>query len=223
MAYLPIKKVDTAGELYWDDVRRNQQYHRIVGGMAWPQGVNDGALVVLGESALKDHATSRFLIYVLHESVGPIPELFLTMQDLVEGYQMEAFLGDPSDEGMMVQLRSFNGEQGLKNLPSVGLRQSFLIKQKGNINSAWQLVKRHLDPGAKILHLGEPSMLREIVDSLTPEDLSKVASISQQPLLAALAYALGFLHTYRYQGPGGYPRIQSCAITEYDEFNYGVD
>jgi hypothetical protein len=219
------KKIDRKGESYWTDA--NRDYDRVVGGMAWPQGMDPGAVIIIGEGTVEDNATKRVPLYLLEERFEPIAQIFRTMRDLFAGYRMDiAFLGDPSDEAMMARLYAFNREQPVgRRGATVGLNESLLAKTPNNINAGWQLIEGYLGKGRKILHLPKESRLQSSIETLSPEDTKGSGNIARWPLLAAVVYVLDYFDRYRDSGPSEdemrrIEKQQEEANKDYDAFSY---
>ena len=68
---LKVRKDQFNGRRYYEDQRTGVKYRRLVGGIAWPFGSDDGACVVLAESYNPDFETQRQKVFRLEEFVSP--------------------------------------------------------------------------------------------------------------------------------------------------------
>ena len=193
MALIEKKKRDwPTTESYLINVKTEERFNRVVGGIAWP-GKNPGFLVVIGEDHEKDQTLQNRHYRILAEYSS------LSLNDLVRrGSEFSAnfcahpFYGDEKERWAMEHMRKSGFYLNLTAAPFVDDPTAF----KGYMHTIRELAH----PTAKSLHFGSESHLPAHLAALTPDDMMTTAKVAfeQYPAITALGFAVFALEIYSY-------------------------
>lgn len=191
---MPIleKTVLPDGKILHVDTSTGQSFRRVEGGLAWP-GLGPGFGLVVGEAAVLDQTVGRFPLHVLYEFEElDLGRLIDRAVETAREYQVDLWHGDRGDRValsiMMEKQQDFyrEGLVGVNLVPAPGGEEPLAFR------FCTEVMREFLQPGRKLLYLGEESRL-PIVLQEAPPDLSLAGSAAEFPAIAALAYVTAAL------------------------------
>jgi hypothetical protein len=192
------KKIHMDGEPYYFNTETMEKYGEIVGGLAWPE-TTEGFLVVVAVDFLEDTELEARHIRVLEEATESDINTFLKHAlELKKHFSpfMGAirFYGDTTSLAMMELLDQFNRDRRHRGLDPFYLTEAPQLKDPKKLEFYAQLIRKYTQPGRKTLHFcntGLPGYLM----GLWPDEIDK--NVLDHPPVAALAYALAVLNTWK--------------------------
>jgi hypothetical protein len=192
------KKIHMDGEPYYFNTETMEKYGEIVGGLAWPE-TTEGFLVVVAVDFFEDTELEARHIRVLEEATESDINTFLKHAlELKKHFSpfMGAirFYGDTTSLAMMELLDQFNRDRRHRGLDPFYLTEAPQLKDPKKLEFYAQLIRKYTQPGRKTLHFcntGLPGYLM----GLWPDEIDK--NVLDHPPVAALAYALAVLNTWK--------------------------
>lgn len=192
MARIRALRDNITGEPFFENTETRVQYRRIMGGLAWPEGVRSGCALVLGELRTKDNVLeTRRQVFVLDEKSNDEPAGIVkdlaALQDNWLVWQWATPIVDPR----VYLLDDYNDER--RRIHRAPIRYTspdrWTGKGEGLMSFYRSLVQRRtgLD-SEKTLHLGPGRICADEIGKLQPEDASRKPT--DFPAAAALFFAL---------------------------------
>lgn len=194
------KELSLTEQVIYHDRESGRYYRRIIGGLGWGQPPEKGALVVVGEDLRERQGLRARQLWVVAERE------VLGMQALYAGcLELRRFFGAErwvADKGRREQVALFNqaqssyGEEWVRDewgnrIEPIYLRAAALSDQALKVKSILELLDDLLEPGRKILFLGEESRAGRARANLSYEDMGR--PLADFPWLAALGFAVAEL------------------------------
>jgi hypothetical protein len=192
------KKIYADGEPYYFNTETTEKYGEIAGGLAWPEA-KEGFLVIAAVDSLENTELESRHIRVIAQASESNIEVFLK-RALELQRQFSPFMetirlyGDTTSLAMMELLDQFNRDRRHRGLDPFYLTETPQLKGPQKLEFYAQLIRKYTQPGRKILHFCDTSLPSYLV-SLSTSEISK--SVLDHPPVAALAYALAVLSTWR--------------------------
>ena len=175
------KVLNIRSEVVYQDKEVERAYRRIVGGLAWPTGIDAGYLVVLGEEFLEDVGLKARRLWLIKEDEGTsIKVLHGKMLEMRAFWGADIWVTDRSQEANMRIFRQAN--RGLED--ALVLQGAPMYGER--VSAVMPAVFELLQAERKILTLGT-GQVQEAIRILRVEDMKK--PISDIPILAALGHA----------------------------------
>ena len=192
------KKIYTDGEPYYFNTETMEKYGEIVGGLAWPK-TTEGFLVIVAVDFFEDAELEARHIRVLEEATESDINTFLKHAlELKKHFSpfMGAirFYGDTTSLSMMELLDQFNRGRRHRGLDPFYLTEAPQLKDPKKLEFYAQLIRKYTQSGRKILHFCDTALPSYLI-GLSLEEISK--SVLDHPPVAALAYALAVLSTWK--------------------------
>jgi len=192
------KKIYQDGEPYYFNTETGEKYGEIVGGLAWP-GVKEGSLVIASVDLFEDAELEARHIRVLAEASESDIDIFLRYAlELQKRFspllQTIRFYGDTTSAAGMELLDRFNKDRRTRNLDPFYVTEAPQLRTPQKLEFYSQLLRTYTQPGRKILHFCN-TILPGYLASLSLHEISE--SILDHPPVAALAYAMAALTTWR--------------------------
>jgi len=192
------KKIHTDGEPYYFNTETMEKYGEIVGGLAWPK-TTEGFLVIVAVDFFEDAELEARHIRVLEEATESDINTFLKHAlELKKHFSpfMGAirFYGDTTSLSMMELLDQFNRGRRHRGLDPFYLTEAPQLKDPKKLEFYAQLIRKYTQSGRKILHFCDTALPSYLI-GLSLEEISK--SVLDHPPVAALAYALAVLSTWK--------------------------
>ena len=177
-------------ETYYVNKENNEEYRRIVGGIAWPAGGKPGYAVLLGEDREKDETLKKFHIRLVKEYETQNPtDLLKRCNEFRRIMGVEVWYGDTNKASMMEFLRQLNIPLFIRDAPFYDDENAFdfyidLIRESTPTS-----------PGKKFLHFGKSSKLPGYLME-APEKRVPLQKAQEYPAILALGYALAAIVHY---------------------------
>ncbi len=173
---------------------RDRVYQRTIAGLAWP-GSRPGAICVVGEES---GFRAPFQHYLLAEAEAADPaEFFKICMDLEGKFKISGFYSR-LDEPSLEYLSQWNRRRRESRLSTLSVSGA-PFSDDGRLQYHLSIVKDKLRVEQKSLHLGEARVAGLLTEILTSE-LADIKDVDN-PLIAALAYAVAALVTWKYVEP----------------------
>jgi len=211
MALIEKRKRDLPGttESFLINVKTEQRFSRVIGGIAWP-GKNPGFACVIGEDYKKDETLQKrhYRILAEYESQSP-SDLIRRCAEFSANFCARPFYGDEKERWAMEILRKSGAGLCIIAAPFIDDPTAF----KGYMHTIRELTQ----PTQKRLHIGSKSMLSAPLTALTPNDTltTAKAAFEQHPAVAALCFAVSALEVYSYD-PGQQAEVDRLNAELYD-------
>lgn len=186
---LKVRKDQFNGRRYYEDQRTGVKYRRLVGGIAWPFGSDDGACVVLAESYNPDFETQRQKVFRLEEFVSPDIN---TMLKWVHACQTDIYVVDwitPRESLYMELLHQYNDELSRLRRPTIYASSPPQWDRQECLRYYMRLLERRIRT-EKTIHFGETSLIRDQCVALAKSTENHHRRLEEFPGPAALLYAL---------------------------------
>lgn len=169
-------------KVVFENLENGRLYNEIIGGMAWPYGVDAGCLVVIGREWKMDLGLRTHRLFKLTETEeGGIRELHRAMLGLRETHGCDYWVGDLGQESNLKVFRQANKDIG----QPLTLHGAIMAGQK--LQAVVQQVYETIRSDRKFLELGE-GLASDALQGVDPKDLRM--QVAQFPAVAALGYAV---------------------------------
>lgn len=169
-----------------------REFRRVIGGLGWPSGEQQGFVCVAGES---DHKVARLnlrKIWLLAEyESGNIEKLIKRVYDLQNKYLVKSWYSDTENVLMMHFVDRFNSKLSKKK-KGIYIAEAPFIGETHNLRVYAHQIKGRSRPEKKSLHFGSNSRIPGVLSSLSPDDVQKKKA-EDFPAIAALGYVLSGL------------------------------
>jgi hypothetical protein len=179
-------------ESYLINVKTEERFNRVVGGIAWP-GKNPGFIVIVAEDYKEDKISKKrhYRILAEYESQSLI-DLSKRGAEFSANLCAYPFYGDVKERWAMEILKKSGTYPYITAAPFVDDPAAF----KGYMHNIRQLT----DQTTKRLHFGSKSLLPDRLAALIPDDMMTTAKVAfeQHPAITALGYAVCALEAYSY-------------------------
>ncbi len=184
-------------------------YQRVVAGIGWPSA-KPGAICIVGEEA-SYRAPNLYLLDEVEESDPG--EFFRVCLDLEGKFKVSGFYSR-LDEVNLEYLSMWNKQRRESRLSTLSISGA-PFSDDGRLQYHLSIVKDKLRVEQKSLHLGEA----RVAGLLTEIQTSELADIKDvdNPLIAALAYAVAALVTWKYVEP-----VPEPDSDDYNPLTYGL-
>ena len=186
---LKVRKDQFNGRRYYEDQRTGVKYRRLVGGIAWPFGSDDGACVVLVESYSPDFETQRQKVFRLEEFVSPDIN---TMLKWVHACQTDIYVVDwitPRESLYMELLHQYNDDLARLRRPTISAYSPPQWDRQESLRYYLRLLERRVRT-EKTIHFGDVSIIRDQCVALAKSTDNHYRRLEEFPGPAALLYAL---------------------------------
>ncbi|SPF35506.1 hypothetical protein SBDP1_1350005 [Syntrophobacter sp. SbD1] len=212
---------DRSRPIGWEDKKRNRNYRRLFGGLAWPQVDRPGFAVIVAEGlqdegphnpTIPDHVA----LYVLREvESGDFEQL---MRTCIEHSRKVSWHGNMNHRVNMRLLCDFNRAESGAGRLQLSLMPAPFIYSEGDLREVFDdgimRIRRRGQKGALILD--DSPLLKARLDDV-PRDKGVVNRAEEYPGLLALCFAVSALSCYPCVDPAG-AGTPGQALTEYDPF-----
>jgi hypothetical protein len=183
-------------ELRWQG--EQDEYRRVVGGLAWPYGEKPGYAVVVAEALKEDPQLKDRPLRVIKEiEESDILNLLGYCQDLQKALKVQNWYGNTGDKAMMANVYHINRASAERN--RFAFKTAPYANEPNGLAFYMPIIKKHIAINRKILHFGEGSKLPGYLAQIGPEDM--LTNPLELPPIAALGYALAHLYTRKPEPP----------------------
>lgn len=177
------------------------RYKRVVGGLAWPS-IRPGFAVILAEDWDEDpHLKARHFRLLAEAEEGEIQEI-LEWCRVMHVNSSEAhwcWYGERNNKPAMSFCSRMNRNLYEQGMLGVRIANAPYADDPRGFEFCVNILKEHLRPERKTLHLGEQSALPGYLMNLSSRDIIR-ASAQDYPAIAAAGYAMAALAVFRYSG-----------------------
>jgi hypothetical protein len=184
-------------------------YQRVVAGIGWPSA-KPGAICIVGEEA-SYRAPNLYLLDEVEESDPG--EFFRVCLDLEGKFKVSGFYSR-LDEVNLEYLSMWNKQRRESRLSTLSISGA-PFSDDGRLQYHLSIAKDKLRVEQKSLHLGEARVAGLLTEILTSE-LADIKDVDN-PLIAALAYAVAALVTWKYVEP-----VPEPDSGDYNPLTYGL-
>jgi hypothetical protein len=177
---------------FFFDHKRQSEYRRIVGGLAWPSGEAPGFVLVIAEAEHKDPRLKLRHYWLLDEYEHNSAErLIKKLYDFQNKYIVGAWYSDPNNLLMTHLIDKFNG--GLtKKQKGIYLTEALFSDDPHNLRLYANQIGGRTAFTKKALHFGNTSRIPGALSVLSPDDIYKKKA-QEFPMVAALGFAIAGL------------------------------
>ena len=172
-------------------------YSRTVAGLGWPSE-KPGALVVVAEELTQSVFGKASLHVMSIEESWDIDELLVKSQEAKSVFKFEQLFANRHKRDQIRYLTDFNHRQARMRNREVYARLPVFWSSSGSIATHLQMAKLALSPESKFLYLGEHQRIASVLSEVLADKIHSLTD-SDEPLLAAFAFAVAFLmaHPFR--------------------------
>ena len=164
-------------------------YRRVIGGLAWPSGTEEGFAVVLAEDHVPDRKIDTRHVYVLEEDGShDVLELYELCTKFNLKHGVNQWFGDNMSP-LIAMFERQNRANTWRGYAGIRLRPAPRLHERNALEMYAQLVKQRLQPGKKSLHFGQNSEIPQRIVQISVDELRN-SPAEQYPVLAALGYAM---------------------------------
>jgi len=178
----------TAHTLYFDRAKQ-AEYRRIIGGVGWPFGDQDGFICVLTENAHEDQRLkTRHLRIIAEYSDRSIEKLIKRLYDYQNKFKVEFWYADSNDLLMYKFIDRFNMRLP-KSKKGIYLAEAPFCEDMRNLKVYMHSIRERTLRNKKSLFFGQQSILPGVLSGLTKEDIER-KKIQEFPAVAGIGFAV---------------------------------
>ena len=172
-------------------------YSRTVAGLGWPSE-HPGTLVVVAEELPQSGFGKASLHVMSIDESWDIDALLVRSQEAKSVFKFEQLFANRHNRNQIRYLTEFNHDQARMRNREVHTRLPVFWSSSGSIATHLQMAKRALSPESKFLYLGEHQRIASALSEILADKIHSLTD-SDEPLLAAFAFAAAFLmaHPFR--------------------------